>query len=382
MIAWCAPNRERFNRRRQLTGGRAPAPAYIERREELGRMSDQVSLDAQGLRDALAILQREQAAYLPTERELTFYRWFSIFAYSTAASVGLVIALGVVSDDIQAGTMSVVFEFLSIAALVTMFATIVLFALNTSLIRKLYRLAKLRKRLNLADYVAEALYAARHPLRRFVTTMTHVVSLVGWLLIIGAFLGGVAVVFTVLDEGTSPITLGSIYLATFVVGVSFISFRYIRRGKHQLEVVLRLQRTLTDHAAEPEVKLSTDDYQAIASLERQHIIRDRATSIATARRNTNEPGYLCQTSRQMSLAKGTLPPELLVEVEKTIAELLVDPLSAAGSDHGTEKSIPVAGTGLRIQYDIDSARHLVRLHDLQAEAGTSATALRGADGLS
>lgn len=152
--------------------------------------------------------------------------------------------------------------------------------------------------------------------------------------------------------------------------------------------MLQLQKTLTEQAAQgdeaKEVKLSPEEYNAIATLERQHIIRDRAKSIASARKQADGSGYLCQSSRQMHLAKSKLPPELLVKVEGAIAELLVDPSpAAAANDPRKEKStIAVADTGLRIEYDVDRRRHLVRLYDLQTERGTSVSAAGGANGLS
>ena len=85
----------------------------------------------------------------------------------------------------------------------------------------------------------------------------------------------------------------------------------------------------------------------------------------------------------MHLAKSRLPPELLVKVEGAIAELLVDPRpAAAASDAPVKSTIPVADTGLSIEYDVDPNRHLVRLYDLRTERGASVAAARGVHGLS
>jgi len=345
-------------------------------------MTDQISLDAQGLDSALAILQREQTAYVPTERERRLYRWFNICVYSMA----VVFVLGSIVGPMigkESGPLYAVFGLLGLVAGVLMLGTIVLFFLNWTLIRKLYRHAQLRKRLKLADYFASAFSAERKS-----TAVGNVIALLmfiaGWLLILFSTFGALVIVAI---AGMHWI-VGAVYLAMVLVGVSFVSFRYMQRGKQRLELVLRLQKTLTEQAGRgdeaKEVKLSPEEYHAIAALERQHIIRDRAESIASARSQVDGTGYLCQSSREMNLAKSKLPPELLVKVEGAIAELLVDPpAAAAAKSPQTETfSMPVAGTGLRIEYDVDPHRHLVRLHDLRTERGTPVSAPGGAHGLS
>ena len=348
-------------------------------------MTDQISLDAQGLDSALGILQREQTAYLPTEREQRLYRWFNICVYSMAILFVLEFAMVGAAD--KEGALSILFGLLSFVVGALMLATVILFFMNLGFMRKLYRHAQLRKRLRLASYFADA-FSAERKSSLAGNIVTQLTTIAGWLLIVFAFFGAVAVAIedaSVKDIGA--LAAGSVYLGVFLVGVSFISFRYARRGKQQLEVVLRLQKTLTEQAARGaaanEVKLSTEDYNAIATLERQHIIRDRASSIALAHKEAAAPGYLCQSSRQMHLAKSKLPPELLVKVEGAIAELLVDPRpAAAASDAPVKSTLPVADTGLRIEYDVDPSRHLVRLYDLQTERGASVSAAGGAHGLS
>lgn len=349
-------------------------------------MTDQVSLDAQGLESALAILRREQTAYVPTEREKRLYRWFNICVYSMAAVFVLLSVVGAVSED-RSDAFYVVLGLLGLVSGALMFGTVVLFFLNWGLMRKLYRHAQLRKRLRLADYFASAFSAERKT-----TAVRNIIALlmfiVGWLLILFSFVGAVLIVIQDISVKEMRAVAGSVYLVMFLVGVSFISFRYIQRGKQRLEVVLRLQKMLTEQAgqgdAAKEVRLSAEEYNAIAALERQQIMRDRADSIATARKQDDGAGYLCQSSRQMHLAKSKLPPELLVKVEGAIAELLVDPpAAAAAKGPQTETfSMPVAGTGLRIEYDVDPHRHLVRLHDVRTERGILVSAAGGAHGLS
>jgi hypothetical protein len=350
-------------------------------------MTDQISLDAHGFESALEILRREQAVCVPTERERRLYRWFNISVYSMAAVFVLLLMAPMIGES---GPMRMVYGFLALVAGALMLGTIVLFFLNWGLIRKLYRHAQLRKRLRLTDYFASAFSAERKT-----TVVGNVISMLtfiaGWLLILSSLLVGAVTIAIeeIRAAGMGWVALtGAIYLVMFLVGVSFVSFRYMQRGKQRLEVVLRLQKTLTEQAGRgdeaKEVKLSPEEYHAIAALERQHIMRDRADSIASARKQADAPGYLCQSSRAMHLAKSKLPPELLVKVERTIAELLVDPPTAAAARGPQTKTstTPVAGTGLRIEYDVDPQRHLVRLYDLRTERGASVSAVGGADGLS
>jgi hypothetical protein len=351
-------------------------------------MTEHISLDAHGLESALGILQREQTACVPTDREKRLYRWFNICVYATAVVFVLMASMGAMGEEVS-DSFHMMLGLLGLVAGALMLGTIVLFFLNWGLIRKLYRHSQLRKRLRLGDYFAAAFSAERKT-----TAVGNVIALLtfiaGWLLILASFFAAVVIVIgETSPKETGSIAMGSVFVPMFLVGVSFISFRYMRRGKQRLDVVLRLQKTLTEQAGQgeeaKEVSLSPEEYNAIAALERQQIIRDREQSIASARKEADGAGYLCQSSRQMHLAKSKLPAELLVKVEGAIAELLVDPPAAAAANGSrTEKSttMPVAGTGLRIEYDVDRQRQLVRLYDLRTERGTSVSAAGGANGLS
>jgi ABC-type multidrug transport system permease subunit len=197
-------------------------------------MTDQISLDAQGLWSALAILQCEQIACVPTERERRLYRWFNICVYSMAALFVLLSGVGAVGGD-HSSAFYAVLGLLGLVSVALMLGTIVLFFLNWGLIRKLYRHAQLRKRLKLADYFASAFSAERKAtvVGNVVTMLTFIV---GWLLILASFFGAVAIVVEdIRVKETGLFAVGSVYLVMFLVGVSFISFRYVRRGKQRLE---------------------------------------------------------------------------------------------------------------------------------------------------
>jgi hypothetical protein len=360
-------------------------------------MTDKISLDAQELESALGILQREQVACVPTERERRLYRWFNICVYSTAALWVFVSASSVFiisrapGDIVNSDRFVAILGFISLVNGVLTVGAVVLLLLNWGLIRKLYRHAQLRKRLKLANYFANAFSAERKTtVVRNVTTL--LMSIAGWLLILTSFFLVGGFILASIEGITANAGLDVVYFVIVIlialVGVSLISFRYVQRGKQRLEVVMRLQTTLTKQATRgdeaKEVEVLPEDYNAIATFERQHIIHDRANSIASGRTQADGPSYLCQSSRQMHLAKSKLTPELLVKVEGAIAELLIaPPLAVAANDAQPERStMPVAGTGLWIEYDVDRHRNLVRLYDLRTERETSVSAAGGADGIS
>lgn len=349
-------------------------------------MTDQVSLNPRGLKTALEVLRREQVAYLPTARQNKLYRAFNISAFlmTSVAVLGFIVmsmadgVKGFVGETISAFLTG---GLLAIAFLLTL-STAVLFVLNWGLIRKLYRHAQLRRRLKLAN-VFEPEFGAERRATRVRNAITMLIIVLGALLALAGLFGlvGTLALWIALAEHWL-LYLVTPCLIVMAVGLGLGSLHFMRRGKQRLEVVLRLQDTLAKQAADPaqaaEVRLSTDEYAAIASLERAQIIRDRASSIASARKQASAPGYMSQTSRQMYEAKSRLPPEVLARVEATIAGLLVDPAPAGARDdpaRGT-RTVPVAGTSLRIQFEVDPDRHLVRLHDLGGEAA-EARAMEG-----
>lgn len=343
-------------------------------------MTGQVSLDPRGLEAALALLRREQGAYLPTTRETRLYNAFNIAAVATAVLFLLLVVLSMVEDQellADVGTAGFEAVVLTLGACAALFglATAVLFFLNWSLMRKLYRHAQLRRRLKLAFYLAPA-FSAQRKVTRLQNSITLAIIVVGVLMTLGG-LAGLALAFLLWLSGASWLSLNTpqfiavalTCLAMMAAGLGVASLHFVRRGKQRLDVVMQLQDTLLKQAADPaqaEVKVSAEEYAALANLERTQIIRDRAASIVTARKEAEAPGYLCQTSRQMSESKSRLAPEVLAQVESAIAGLLEDPRlrSAAADGVGVKRTLPVAGTALNIRFDVDPDRHVVRLHDL------------------
>jgi len=322
-------------------------------------VSEQISLDARGLEAALAVLRREQTAYLPSSRQAKLYRAFNVSAFALAAVFVLWFALAMnvqvfEENDTMLGIAAVI---LTLAAIAFSLSTLILFVFNAGLMRKLYRHAQLRQRLKLAYYFQPA-FTAQRRVRRFGNLVTMLIIGLGvWITLSG--LSGIFVSVFMLPRGPQSLLFGLGSLALVGAGLGLGALHFVRRGKERLEVVQRLQDMLSKQAADPATgdgaTVSPEEYNAIARIERAQIIRDRASSIVSARREAEGAGYVCQSSRQMREAKSRLAPEVLAKVEGTIEELLRNPVPAGGS-------VPVAGTPLRIQFDVDPGRHLVRLH--------------------
>jgi len=344
-------------------------------------MTEQVTLDPGRLKAAFAVLDREQAAYLPTERQNRLYRAFNISVYATIVAFAIALAIGgLIPHAAETPGTDVYWKVIKVLGWIgniLAVATLTLFISNWGLIRKLYRHARLRRELKLACYFEPA-FRAQRKATRVGNAVTMTIALLGVVLVVGSLAFSIASFAIWLSTSVSAADFSNITihllsrsLPVLGVGLSFASLHFVRRGKQRLEVVLRLQETLQRKAADPsqtpEIKLSLDDYDAIASLEREHIIRDRASSIVSGRKESNAPGYLCQTSRQMYGAKRKLQPEVLGKVEGAIADLLANPVPVnATTDPVTgSRSIAVADTDLSIEYDVDSDRRLLRLYDLK-----------------
>ncbi len=337
-------------------------------------MAGEFSLNSGELQAALAILEREQAACLPTPLQARFYRAFNIAAYLLAAVAAAEIVIFTIAfageDDPSEALEPLHWAFMGLCAIL-----FVLFVLNVGLIRKMYRHAQLRRRLRLTNFLMPVFRAEREA-SKIKNIVTICISVVGAVLTIVGLLS-VVLVFTLwiepgflhLSDAQFAVAL-PMTLAFTSVGIGLMSFHFMRRGKQRLEIVTRLHAMLTSQAAAPgavEAKLSSDDYDILASLERGQIISERAGSIITAQREAPSASYSCQISRQMNDVKKTLPAELLARVDDVTLGLLKNPEPADSKrEPDTEgRLVGVPGTDLRILYDVDKSRHLVRLFELR-----------------
>ncbi len=344
-------------------------------------MADRISLDNDALNAALLILRREQSAYLPTRRELFLYRAFNVSAFSIVVAGFLLLARASMATD----AFSAFFDAKTVSLLNTMGIAIavfsgagmlVLYPLNFGFMRKLYRHAKMRRRLKLANYFAPA-FSANRKLKRLTNLLTMAMFVLGILVFsFGILMIGLAIINAVESDYFSGNLFGFVMvmafaLALMIIGTSFASIHFVRSGRQRLEIVQNLEKSLekqfsaVNDNAGAGATVSASEYDAIAGIERQQIIRDRVTSIAAARKETSTE-YMCQTSRQMYQTKSSLPPETLRRVEMTIADLLKDPSAGGRAKTGEagRQVLRVADTPLCIHYGVDSVRHLVQLYEL------------------
>lgn len=335
-------------------------------------MSNDLVMSPREIKAALAVLEREQAADLPTRRQNALYRAFNIAAFATAIVVLFAVleflkaAMEIEPSDTELQVLAILFVILGPI-------TIIFFFLNWGLIRKLYRQARLRRRLKVAYYFRPAFRAQRQAtwLKNVVTMGIILLGLA--LIAFGLF--AVLICFVLWGDtgwfGLSDLQFAiglSASLALTFVGFGLASLHFVRRGKERLEVVTRLRETLSKETAggAEAATLSSEDYDIVAGMEREHIIKHRASSIVAGRREAASSSYLCLASRQMYDAKSKLPQHLLSKVDETVLGLLTNPMpsnSVADPQTGN-RVVPVPSTELSIQYDVNVERHLVRLHDL------------------
>lgn len=334
-------------------------------------MSSELVLGPQELNAALAVLDREQAACMPTRRQIVLYRAFNIAVYLLAAM--MVVVLAWLFSDIAMDEPDVVLGLL----LLLCAATLGLFLANIGVMLKLWRHARLRRRLRLGRLLSPA-FRAQRKASRAKNIVTIAIAVLG----VPFTLFGVLLVVIALLDWVSPGLRGKtahfesavvllITLAITLVGVALVALHFVRRGKERLELVVRLRQTLATQAAEPAqdgaaARLASDDYDVLVSMEREQIIGERASSIASGRREAAASSYLCQSSRQMTEAKSRLPTDLLAKVDDTVLGLLAEPAPAnsEAEPQTGARLVAVADTPLRIRYDVDAGRHLVRLHEL------------------
>jgi hypothetical protein len=341
-------------------------------------MSNDFALGPREIKAALAVLEREQAAHLPTRRQNTLYRAFNLASYAMALVVLLWLLEVSLLSMLGGENLAIAYYVPGVLFLILGVTTSVLFGLNWGLIRKLYRQAKLRRRLKLAYYLRPAFRAQRRATRLKNAVTMSITALGIAMILLG--LPAVALSFLLWIDG-GFLQLSHLEFAIFLsaslawtsVGFGLASLHFMRRGKERLEIVTRLQEMLAKQATElgqdaaATATLSASDYEIVASMEREQIIKHRASSIISGRKEAASSSYLCLSSRQMNDAKSRLSRSLLSKVDETILSLLTDPMpSSSQLDPQTgNRMVRVPDTGLRIEYDVNVDRHLVRLRDLQ-----------------
>jgi hypothetical protein len=292
---------------------------------------------------AMAVLEQEQQAILPSRWQRRVYYLFNFAQWSLSSSILiLLVTSGFYLDEPNAPLAVLVLLWV---VLILSLLIIPLFFLNLGLVGKLWRHARLRRELGIREGLRDSFKMARRQ-GRIRNWITRFMAIAGVLIVIIAL---VAVVFIHIS-----FTLKDIYLDTeggipllisfgiFVVGLSLFSLHFIRRGRERLNVVaqlqdsLRIPETATDDVTE--VEISPDVYSQIAQIERSHIIQERQRSIGRGHSDDDGVTHLVQTSVMAQKAKASLEPGTRVRVQNQIVELMYDPRP--------EESRPEQDTGL------------------------------------
>ncbi|MGH7675456.1 MAG: hypothetical protein ACREMV_09305 [Gemmatimonadales bacterium] len=322
-------------------------------------MTAPVRLASEEATRALEILQQELFALRPSARQLLVYR---LLQWDVAAlGVALVAALVTTITQGERSTLAnLAFGLLGLTGLV-MFP---LFLLNLGLVRRLWRVAKMRRRLGLAELL-EAAFKAQRRKARVRNLLTAVLVIVGLVFVLG---GAVAIVMI---PNTELGSLGKAVVVAFylALGVPLASLHFLRRGMERLTVVDRLHSTLSAAVSDlppgqdKSIALSPRDYELIARIERAQVIAERYQSIRQSGHGADTSGYAVQMSFAAQQAKSQLPGPERVRVDEQVLRLMEDPerTGVVKDAQSALRRLPVPNTSAEIVFDVDRGARRVRV---------------------
>lgn len=333
-------------------------------------MTTKSTLDSREFELALAILQREQAAHMPSRRQEL---WFRLFNLSVFAFLGT-FAIAVLATVPNKPGMENIALVLWVISGFLILSTVVLFFLNLGLMRALMRQARLRRRLQLGKSLKDA-FKARRRRGRMKNILTLIIAFLGVIIVPAGVLFVVPLLFWFVP---TPYVLGFLFILT-VLALSLVFLHFMRRGKQRLEIVTSLQASLLgrkevfESDQESTLDISSADYYKIASIERAHIIDDRAKSIKMAHKESPDSSYVVQKSREMLGAKAKLDLNARVRIDDQIFHLMTNPLPPGVTEDPEtgylRLSVPEASVD--ILYQVDEERHRIRLLALQSSADSA-----------
>jgi hypothetical protein len=355
--------------------GQFPWAVSVDRSDWLVQMTAKSTLNSQEFKLVLAILQREQTAHMPSRRQELLFR---LFNWSVFAFLGTVVVAGLATVfDVFGGPrmQDIAVVLLWISAL-PILSTVILFVLNLGMMRMLFRQARLRRRLQLVQSLKDTFKAKRRH-DRIRNIFTLFVAFLGpvFVVVVGSF-----VLLILLWVGTETHYVFGVLFVLIVLALSLAFLHFMRRGKQRLEVVTNLQASLLgrrevfESDQESILDISSTDYNRIASIERAHIIDDRANSIKMGHKESLNSSYVIQKSHKMLGATSGLDLKARVRVNDQIIRLMTNP-SPPGvtEDPGTEKilRLSVPETSVDILYQVDEKRHRIRVLDLRSAADST-----------
>ena len=331
-------------------------------------MAAETTLSSREFRQALAVLKREQEAYMPSRAQEALFRLFnwSVFLFVLVTILDIYL-IGQLGRDVNAVHIKLLTKrrVVHIAWVVLCLAVIVFFFANWGLILKLVRQARLRRQLGLKRALKDAFKAASGE-TLLVNVLTFIFTIIGGVI----FLIGVVFTLIAAIEGDSEDYVAAFTLVS--VGLSLLFLHFMRRGKQRLTVVMNLQDSLAQHkdatevGAEASVAIPRQSYDAIAAIERAQLIDDRRQSIVKGRKEARDSAYLVQSSREILGAKSRLDLDARARLDEQILALVSNPSPPeAKRDSATGYSrIPIAQTDVDLVYQLDPEKHRIRLLSL------------------
>ena len=312
-----------------------------------------ISLPNQDSVRAFEILEAELLALRPQ-------RWQRIAYQLLQLDVAVfVIALAIA---LLAGRQSPAFTTTGYVGLFTTVALFFLIPVNAPLIFRLWRGARIRRQLGWDEPLKPAFGARRRHkwVRNAATALLAVLGayLIGYVVLTLAAMLSARDQSSLLEWSVRLI----IVLLYLVVGVTLLGLHFVRRAMDRFAVAVeqvqarfsaavkqsQLRRT-NDVAVEP------DDYEVIAQLEREQIMRDRLASVAE---HGEAAGYAVQIGLEAQQAKAALPPADQQLVDDQIFRLAD---SMAGAPALITHSLHVVGTSIELQFEVDHAARRLRI---------------------
>jgi hypothetical protein len=332
-------------------------------------MTARISLATEESSRALEILQQELQTFRPSRGQVLAYymlQWNAV-AFLVALLVVFFTREGSTFREVVTGVVGF-----------TALAMLPILLLNLKLVSRLWRAARMRRRLGLTEPLAAVFQAQRRKtwLLNFLTAVLAVVGVVFVLL-------AVAVPAIVREElevtGSRSVLIGLFIGLYLILGITLISLHYLRRGMERLAVVEGLRTTLSAVASDRKeqagaVSVSPEDYDLIAKIERDQIIRERYQNIARSKAGARTSGYVVQMGVEAQQGKSRLPAAERLLVDEQIVKLMADPQS---SDVVTDpqrglRRLPVANTSAEILFEVDEADRRVKIVGIESSAASRA----------
>ncbi len=319
---------------------------------------------------AMNILEREQKAFLPTAAELRRNRLFNGTVYLLVA---LYAVLLIAKDRDWFLTLFVRSDAYLYAVMALALIAVVGAALNLPLFLKLWRHERLRNRLGLRQQLAPLIAVRRGLGSRLLSAL--------WSLLLTAFAVLCLLLLAVMIGKWSVAIarigwINSILLAVSFAGVAFsLLFQpLVQRARKRLEIVQGLRRALADQeraavagAAAP--GLTAQAYRNVTEVESSQILteRDRSLRSARSRKKSGQTGHAVRQTAEVLRSRARLEPETALKVGDQILALSDDPRPAAAvSDPTTgHYTLEIPGTPLRLRYEIDPSRRVLRVVALE-----------------